>query len=196
MSAPFADRSAGRSGCGDNRRRHRSGGRGRSWRQTTLGEGRHQAAARDAHGLGAGARRRDHGEPEPGIAVWHPAMLSHTEPSWLGKCITDELLSICRQGCSRVPVNKVSHAFPHVVQEVSCEDGRVTALRGRLAPSRGAAETNLKLTWLADVSLCLYSLTVQLDYVSAQRTSASHGQSCQQWAPFWPSTSPCLQCAG
>ena len=38
------------------------------------------------------------------------------------------------------------------VQEVTREDGRVTALRGRLAPTKGAAETNLKLTWLAEVS--------------------------------------------
>lgn len=39
-----------------------------------------------------------------------------------------------------------------MLQEVTREDGRVTALRGRLAPTKGAAETNLKLTWLADVS--------------------------------------------
>lgn len=37
-------------------------------------------------------------------------------------------------------------------QEVVRDDGRVTALRGRLTPTKGAAETNLKLTWLADVS--------------------------------------------
>ena len=41
---------------------------------------------------------------------------------------------------------------PDTAQEVVRNDGQVTALRGRLAPSKGVAETNLKLTWLADVS--------------------------------------------
>jgi hypothetical protein len=40
---------------------------------------------------------------------------------------------------------------PGTVQEVTREEGRVTALQGRLAPTKAAAETNLKLTWLADV---------------------------------------------
>lgn len=39
------------------------------------------------------------------------------------------------------------------VQDVTREGDRVTALRGRLAPSKGATDTNLKLTWLADVSV-------------------------------------------
>lgn len=40
-----------------------------------------------------------------------------------------------------------------LLQGVEREDGRVTALQGRLAPSKAAGDTNLKLTWLADVSV-------------------------------------------
>ena len=46
--------------------------------------------------------------------------------------------------------------FPQIglpLQESVREGGQVTSLRGRLAPGKGAGDTKLKLTWLADVRL-------------------------------------------